>query len=257
MAYCPNCGTQLPGDARFCPTCGQAVQEGSGAGGQAPPPAGSVPPAPPIPPSGYPARLEIDYPDRPLNRLTSFFRIFTAIPILILFAFLSGASGSFEHTGSTTASSAAIGGGLVFVPVVLMLLFRRKYPGWWFDWNRELARFSTRVTAYLALLDDVYPSTDEAQSVHLDLERPDGERLSRGLPLIKWLLAIPHYIVLFFLGVAVVFVVIFAWFAILFTGRYPRGAFNFVVGVLRWGLRVEAYAFLLITDEYPPFRLES
>ena len=216
----------------------------------------SGPPAPPAAPYS-PARLEIDYPDRPLNRLTTFFRVFTAIPILILFALLSGASEGYRHTaGSTTASGAAVGGGVVILPVVLMLLFRRKYPGWWFDWNRELARFSTRVTAYLALLDDRYPSTDEEQSVHLELARPDGERLSRGLPLVKWLLAIPHYIVLFFLALAAFFVVIFAWFAILFTGRYPRGAFGFVVGVLRLGLRVEAYAFLLITDEYPPFRLE-
>ena len=254
MAYCPNCGTQLPGDARFCPTCGHDVHEGAGAG--TPPPAGGGPPAPPASPD-YPARLEIDYPDRPLNRLTTFFRVFTAIPILILFALLSGASEGYRHTaGSTTATGAAVGGGVVVLPVVLMLLFRRKYPGWWFDWNRELARFSTRVTAYLALLDDRYPSTDEEQSVHLELERPDGEQLSRGLPLVKWLLAIPHYIVLFFLGLAAFFVVIFAWFAILFTGRYPRGAFGFVVGVLRWRLRVEAYAFLLITDEYPPFRLE-
>jgi hypothetical protein len=254
MAYCPNCGAQLPDDARFCPTCGHAMHEGAGAG--TPPPGGGGPPAPPAS-SDYPARLEIDYPDRPLNRLTTFFRVFTAIPILILFGLLSGASEGYRHTaGSTTATGAAVGGGIVLLPVVLMLLFRRKYPGWWFDWNRELARFSTRVTAYLALLDDRYPSTDEEQSVHLELARPDGEHLSRGLPLVKWLLAIPHYIVLFFLALAAFFVVIFAWFAILFTGRYPRGAFGFVVGVLRWGLRVEAYAFLLITDEYPPFRLE-
>jgi Domain of unknown function (DUF4389)/zinc-ribbon domain len=255
MAYCPNCGTELPADARFCPTCGHAVQGGAGAAAPPPPPS-AAPPAPPAS-GGYPARLEIDYPDRSLNRLTTFFRIFAAIPILIVFGLLSGASEGYRHTsGSTTATGAAVGGGVIVIPVVLMLLFRRKYPGWWFEWNRELARFSTRVTAYLALLDDRYPSTDETQSVHLELERPDGERLSRGLPLIKWLLAIPHYIVLLFLSIAAFFVIIFAWFAILFTGRYPRGAFDFVVGVFRWSLRVEAYAFLLITDQYPPFRLD-
>jgi hypothetical protein len=141
-------------------------------------------------------------------------------------------------------------------PVVLMLLFRRKYPGWWFNWNLELTRFGTRVGAYLALLDDTYPSTDEEQSVHLAIETPDGATLSRWLPLVKWLLAIPHYIVLFLLGIAAFFVTIFAWFAILFTGRYPRGAFGFVVGVFRWSLRVSAYAFLLTTDRYPPFSLD-
>ncbi|HEX5260603.1 MAG TPA: DUF4389 domain-containing protein, partial [Gaiellales bacterium] len=240
MAYCPNCGAQLPDDARFCPTCGHDVHERAGAG--APPPPGGGPPAPPASPD-YPARLEIDYPDRPLNRLTTFFRVFTAIPILILLALLSGTSEGYQHTaGSTTATGAAVGGGLVVVPVVLMLLFRRKYPGWWFDWNRELARFSTRVTAYLALLDDRYPSTDEEQSVHLELARPDGERLSRGLPLVKWLLAIPHYVVLFFLYIAAIVVAVVSWFVILFTGRLPEGLFDFQVGVIRWTNRVVAYA---------------
>ena len=136
-----------------------------------------------------------------------------------------------------------------------MLLFRRKYPGWWFDWNLELTRFTTRISAYLLLLDDRYPSTDDHQSVHLDLERPDGNALSRWLPLVKWLLAIPHYIVLFALSIGAFFVVIYAWFAILFTGRYPRWAFDYNVGVMRWALRVEAYALLLTTDRYPPFSL--
>ena len=239
MAFCANCGAQLPEGADFCPACGHPV---GGPGGGPP---GS---------SDYPARLQIDYPDRQLNRTSTFFRIFAAIPILILGALLSGESGSFQHRGGM-ASGFAVGGGVVILPVVLMLLFRKKYPGWWFDWNLELTRFSTRVSAYLALLDDRYPSTDEEQSVHLDLDRPDGAQLSRGLPLIKWFLAIPHYIVLIFLGIAAFFVVVFAWFAILFTGRYPRGAFDFVVGVGRWGLRVQAYAFLLITDRYPPFSL--
>jgi hypothetical protein len=137
-----------------------------------------------------------------------------------------------------------------------MILFRQKYPRWWFDWNQELLRFENRVGAYLALLDDRYPSTDEHQSVRLELRYPDAERdLNRWLPLVKWLLAIPHYIVLFFLWIAAIVSVIVAWFAILFTGRYPRGLFDFVVGVGRWTNRVTAYAFILVTDEYPPFRL--
>ena len=105
-------------------------------------------------------------------------------------------------------------------------------------------------------MDDRYPSTDEQQSVHLDFAYPDARSdLNRWLPLVKWLLAIPHYIVLFFLWIAARRRVIVAWFAILFTGRYPRGLFDFVVGVLRWHNRVVGYAFMLVTDEYPPFRL--
>ena len=136
-----------------------------------------------------------------------------------------------------------------------MIVFRRKYPRWWFDWNLNFLRFSNRVTAYLALLGDRYPSTDEEQAVHLDFPYPDMRQLNRWLPLVKWLLAIPHYIVLFFLCIAAAVAVIVAWFAILFTGTYPRGLFDFVVGVMRWGNRVTGYAAALVTDEYPPFSL--
>ena len=148
-----------------------------------------------------------------------------------------------------------IGGAAVFLPLVLMLVFRQKYPRWWFDWNLNLLRFSNRVTAYLALLDDRYPSTDEEQNVHLDFAYPEARQMNRWLPLVKWLLAIPHYVVLFFLGIAALLSIIVAWFAILFTGRYPRSLFEFVVGVMRWSNRVNAYAFTLVTDQYPPFRL--
>jgi len=136
-----------------------------------------------------------------------------------------------------------------------MLVFRQKYPRWWFDWNLNLLRFSNRVTAYLALLDDRYPSTDEEQAVHLDFAYPDAQRLNRWLPLVKWLLAIPHYVVLFFLTIGAVGAVIIAWFAILFTGIYPRALFDYVVGVVRWSNRVNGYAFSLVTDQYPPFSL--
>ena len=149
-------------------------------------------------------------------------------------------------------------GGTLFLPLVLMILFRKKYPKWWFDWNLSLTRFSIRSASYLALLRDEYPSTDEEQAIHLNLVYPDAEKdLGRGWPLIKWLMAIPHYFLLIFLGIAAFVCIIIAWFAILFTGRYPKGLFDFVVGVMRWGLRVEAYAFLLITDKYPPFSLEG
>jgi hypothetical protein len=200
--------------------------------------------------SEYPATLEIDYPDRSLNRLTSFFRPLAAIPAIIL---LSLVTGPMIDVGRERTSF--VSGGVIAAATALMLLFRGKYPRWWFDWNLELTRFGTRVWAYLALLRDEYPSTDEQQSVHLEIPYPDSRTLSPWLPLVKWFLAIPHYVVLAFLALGGVFAVIGAWVAILFTGRYPRPLFDYVVGVFRWCLRVSAYAFLLTTDRYPPFRL--
>jgi hypothetical protein len=204
--------------------------------------------------TAYPLQFTVDYPDRPLGRLATAFRIIIAIPILIVLGAISGAQGGGYGDDAGNASFAAAGGLIVIAPL-LLILFRQKYPRWWFDWNLELLRFSNRVGAYLLLMDDKYPSTDETQAVHLDVPYPDAPRdLNRWLPLVKWLLAIPHYIVLFFLFIALVIVAIIAWFAILFTGRYPRGMFNFAEGVLRWWNRVIAYAFFLVTDRYPPFR---
>jgi hypothetical protein len=214
------------------------------------------------PAAPFPVQLDIEYPDRDLDRLSTFFRPIAFIPIGILIALLSGPA----TLGGPAREAAESGrtmvlvygtGGVLAVPTALMLLFRRKYPGWWFDWNLELTRFSTRALAYLALLRDEYPSTDEEQAVHLDVEPPDAAELNRWLPLVKWLLALPHYLALCFLALGAVCCVVAAWFAILFTGRYPRGLFDFVVGVFRWGLRVSAYAFLLTTDRYPPFTLED
>jgi len=203
--------------------------------------------------SNYPVQFDVDYPSRPLDRLTTAFRFLIAIPIVVLLTMLSGST--FNDGDHSTRNRLVIGGAAVFVPLVLMLVFRQKYPRWWFDWNLNLLRFSNRVTVYLALLDDRYPSTDEEQSVHLDFPYPEARQMNRWLPLVKWLLAIPHYVVLFFLSIAVLVSVIVAWFAILFTGRYPRSLFEFVVGVMRWSNRVNAYAFTLVTDQYPPFRL--
>lgn len=210
----------------------------------------------------FPATLEIEYPDRELNRLTTFFRPIVALPIAVVLGLVSGPTaldGSAPRTpeGEPGALLVLGSGGLVVLPTALMLLIRQKYPFWWFAWNLELVRFSTRVAAYLALLRDEYPSTDEEQAVHVEIPYPDARELNPVLPLVKWLLAIPHYIVLAILGVAAVLCVIVAWFAILFTGRYPRTMFDFVVGVFRWWLRVAAYAFLLVTDTYPPFSLEE
>ena len=203
----------------------------------------------------YPVQFSVDYPDRPLNRLTTCFRIFMVIPIAIVLGAVAGATWQWTSHG-TTAAVAAGAGGLLFFGPLLMVVFRKKYPRWWFDWNLELQRLGNRVGAYLALMDDRYPSTTDHQSVHLDYAYPDAEReLNRWLPLVKWFLAIPHYVVLFFLHIALVVVVIIAWFAILFSGHYPRGLFAFVEGVIRWNSRVAAYAFILVTDQYPPFRL--
>lgn len=205
----------------------------------------------------YPVQFAADYPDRPLNRLTTFFRLFTVIPIAIVLGSLGAQTTQHSSARSMFVFGAGTAGTLFFAPL-LMILFRRKYPRWWFDWNLELLRFSNRVAIYLLLMDDRYPSTDEQQSVHLDFPYPDAQHeLSRWLPLVKWFLAIPHYIVLFFLYIAVVVSVIFAWFAILFTGRYPRGVYRFVEGVLRWQNRVAGYAILLVTDRYPPFSLAA
>ncbi len=206
--------------------------------------------------SDYAARFDVEYPGN-MDRLTTFFRLIWVIPIAIILGLIAngGASSHVEQAGRTVEST---GGGItagLFVATVLMLVFRQRYPRWWFDFAVELARFGSRVGAYVLLLTDRYPSTVDAQSVHLDVAYPQAEQLNRWLPLVKWLLAIPHYIVLAVLSLAVVVVTVLAWFAILFTGTYPRGLFDFVVGVGRWWTRVWAYAFLLVTDDYPPFSL--
>ena len=164
------------------------------------------------PADSSPLRFDVDYPDRPLNRLTTFFRLFTVIPIGIVLASIDASftmqyfSDSFfgwdQDKGWNRGASSSLG--LLFIPILLMLLFRRKYPRWWFDFNLELLRFSTRVSAYLGLLRDEYPSTDEEQAVHLDIDYPDAEQ-----------------------------------------------------DLNRWWLRVIAYAFILVTDQYPPFRLSA
>jgi len=185
--------------------------------------------------SNYPANLKIDYSEK-LNRLTSFFRVLMVIPILIILILLNN--------------------GILFIPTLLMILFRKKYPKWWFDWNVSITKFSFRIFSYLILLRDEYPSTDEEHGVHIEISYPDVKKeLKRGMPLVKWFLAIPHFFILEFLYFALFVCTIIAWFAILFTGNYPRGMFDFVAGVMRWSLRVSVYNSLLTTDKYPPFSL--
>ena len=188
--------------------------------------------------NAYPARLEVDYPDN-LDRLSTLLRLIFAIPVLLLVSLMG-----------------YVGNNVIVVPTLVMILFRRKYPRWWFDFNLEYTRFSGRVNAYLALLTDQYPSTDEEQSVHIELDYPNAAtELNRFLPLVKWLLALPHYIVIALLAILATVAEIIAWVAILVSGQYPRPLFNFVVGVQRHALRVSAYAALMVTDRYPPFRL--
>lgn len=216
--------------------------------------------------SAYAARLSIDYPEQ-LDRLTTAFRLVWIIPIAIILGLISGTGETITYTivlnetGQVVSRTQNTAGGLassLAIATALMILFRQRYPRWWFDFARELTRFGYRVGAYAVLLTDQYPSTVDEQAVHLEIDYPDVPRdLNRWLPLVKWLLAIPHYIVLGFLAIGAFFAVIFAWFAILVTGRYPRSLFDFVVGVGRWGLRVNAYAFLLVTDRYPPFSLRE
>ena len=200
----------------------------------------------------HPLQYDVEYPDRPLNRLTTALRLLAALPIVLLLAAIGGAS---VVSGADTTTVVASGSALLVLPPLLMIVFRGKYPRWWYDFNVELLGFQNRVGVYLALMDDRYPSTDERQSVRLSVPEPVG--LNRWLPLVKWLLAIPHYIVLAVLHVGALFAVIAAWFAILVTGRFPRRLFDYLVGVGRWTNRVTAYACLLVTDAYPPFRLAA
>jgi hypothetical protein len=211
----------------------------------------------------YPARLSIDYPEK-LDRISTFFRLIWAIPIVVILSLLTATASetvtvitdSGEVVSKITTTGLGITGGL-FVATMLMIVFRQLYPRWWFDFALALNKFSNRVGAYMGLLTDRYPSTEDEQSVHLDLDYPNVKQdLNRWMPLVKWLLAIPHYVVLAVLVVGAIFAILFAWFAILFTGRYPRALFDYVVGVGRWALRVQAYAALLITDRYPPFSLQ-
>lgn len=200
----------------------------------------------------YAARIEIEYPER-LDRLTTFLRLLWAIPIFMILA-LVGGGGTVASGDTATSAGGSIAGGLA-VATALMIVFRQRYPRWWFDFLLALTRFESRVGVYLALMRDEYPSTEDEQAVHLELDYPDAQQLNRWLPLVKWLLAIPHYIVLAFLILGALIAIIVAWFAILVTGRYPRGLFDYLVGVGRWALRVQAYAFFMLTDRYPPFSL--
>lgn len=205
--------------------------------------------------TAYPVNYSVTFPDRPIDRFSSFFRIVFIIPIAVVLGFLAQVGNGDDWGIGFWFGAGAVG--VLFVPTLLMILFREKYPRWWYDWNFNIVKFGYRVQSYLLLLRDEYPSTDEDQEVQVELPYPDvSKELNRYLPLVKWLLAIPHYIVLIFLGIGVIVAAVIAWFSILFTGNYPRGLHDYVVGTQRWSVRVAAYAFILTTDRYPPFQLD-
>jgi hypothetical protein len=204
-----------------------------------------------------PVQFDIDYPDRQRARISILFRALIAIPILVVLAMLGGpALGGARAGGGLFFIGLA--SGLVVIPPLLTIVVRQKYPRWWFDFNLAFLRLDNRVVGYLLLMSDEYPSTDDEQSVHLNVPYPDvRSELNRWMPLVKWLLAIPHYLALLVLDIGVVIATITAWFAIVVTGRHPRRLFDYTVGVMRWHNRVVCYAFALTTDHYPPFRLSE
>ncbi len=222
-------------------------------------PPDSTPAAPsqpaPVDATPYPVAFDVEYPTDKRNRVTVLFRGVLAIPVILLLEMFINSSSAYS--GDSSSQAAVTVGGFLFLPTLLLLLFRHRYPRWWFDFNVNLLGFTMRVLMYVYLLRDEYPSTEDRQALDLMVVYPDAKRdLSRALPLVKWFLAIPHYFIIFFLGIAVLAVTLIAWFAILLTGRYPRGLFEFTVGTLRWTTRVSAYAVLLTTDRYPPFSLK-
>ncbi len=223
----------------------------------------------------YPARLHIDYPERS-SRLATLFRLILVIPIYLLFALVSGTMGlPYEPVGFLPNFCTAcpndeywhvsnligqITGNVflsLFLGTMFMIVLRKKYPRWWFEFVYAMNKFAGRLWAYFTLLTDQYPSTDEEQTYHLRVDFPDVENeLNRWLPLVKWALAIPHYIMIGFLSIGIILATIIAWFAILITGKYPRPLFDFVVGSYRFFIRVYAYSIWLVTDRYPPFSLK-
>ena len=191
----------------------------------------------------YPVRFEVEYPER-LSRLSTAFRIFFFIPVAIFLVLLGG----------DEARGAGAAGGGVVLAIWAAVLVRQYVPHWMFDFQVALMRFEVRAGGYLALLTDQFPAFEGEYPINFDVRYPD--RLSRWKVAIwKIITSIPHFIILSFLFLAALVVVVIAWFAILFTGRYPRGLHGFVAGVFRWSLRVQAYIFSL-TDEYPPFSLK-
>jgi hypothetical protein len=200
----------------------------------------------------YPVSFEAEYPEQ-LGRLSSAFRIILYIPVAIFLALVGGQAFSYSDFGDVTSITLAGGGGIVLA-IWAAVLVRQYIPHWLFDFQVALMRFQARAYGYLALLTDRFPAFEGEYPINFEVSYPD--RLNRWKVAIwKIITSIPHIIILIFLYVAALVVVMIAWFAILFTGRYPQGLHTFVAGVFRWSFRVQAYIYSL-TDEYPPFSFD-
>jgi hypothetical protein len=182
------------------------------------------------------------------NRVTAFFRLILAVPALI---FVS----SFAPSAAFSDEAAGIFAGLLAVPAGLAIVVRQVYPSYVLVFNEALLSLQTRVDAYLVLLTDEYPSIEENDIVSVTFPEVDAKQLNRWLPLIKWLLALPLYLVGIVYFIYATLLTLLGWFSILFTGRYPEVCAEGVVGTIAYWNRVVGYAFLLVTDEYPTFSL--
>ena len=184
---------------------------------------------------------------RKRNRATTFFRPILIIPILIFVGTFSS-----SNSGATSISFT------LAVPVLLALVFRNIYPSYIYGFNQSFLELQNRISLYALYLTDEFPSIEKSKYVTITLpEVRGGKALNRWLPLVKWLLAIPLYVVgVVYLAVTVIYTII-AWFNILFTGKYPKFAIDFVVGTVQFWNRVTGYAFILVTDEYPTFSVKA
>jgi len=191
--------------------------------------------------------IQVELEDR--NRLTAFFRLVIVMPVAIYVSAFAIDSISTDTWGYSL-------GGLIFLPTLLALVFRGIYPSYALAFNHALISLETRVNAYALLLTDDYPSIEENDIVKITLpEVGEGSQLNRYLPLIKWFLAIPLYVMAIIYLVYGLFLTLFAWLSILFSGKYPVWCADAMVGILAFYNRVYGYAFILITDEYPSFSL--
>ena len=182
------------------------------------------------------------------NRLTAFFRIILVVPVFI---FVS----SFSPATAFSDDAAGILAGLMALPAGLAIVVRQVYPSYVLAFNEALLSLQTRVDVYLVLLTDEYPSIEENDLVSVTFPEVDAKQLNRWLPLIKWLLAVPLYIVGIVYIIYAALLTLLGWFSILFTGKYPEVCAEGVVGTIAYWNRVIGYAFLLVTDEYPTFSL--
>ena len=180
------------------------------------------------------------------NRVTALFRIILVVPMAIFVA-------SFAPNWSNNSDSWTIG--LLILPVALAIVFRQVYPSYLLTFNEALLSLQTRVDAYVLLLTDEYPSIEDNDVVSVTFPEVDAKSLNRWLPLVKWFLAIPLYLVGIAYIIYAAFLTLFAWFSILFTGNYPEFCAEGVVGTIAYWNRVVGYALVLVTDEYPSFSL--